>query len=355
MTTNPIYACSDSYIPWVVAAVLRIREAPAVARSMAVLGGLVALQLLAGGFQGAILGLGLGTAIMLATELHASRALHWTQLVRVTAATAAAVVVAALVAGAQLVPAMRFAAVSTPGGGMDMDMLLAFSMHPLRMLNIFISKPFGVPFTGPYFAAHLEQRDMPFPWAYSLYSGAASLALIAFAPLWATRSDPRRSCLGAVRSARALLADGVRRTHAAVWAGVTRGAAARSLPVSREVLLARIAAHGVALRSGRQCVARDARAFAQPVAGAPVPRPARHGRGRRHMLSRRGGARAARSTALRASRAAGRRDFRPAGVYEPGSGWSRWPRYGSAARACSSPCTRSILLRRVSRFTGPPT
>jgi hypothetical protein len=186
MTTNPFYVCSDSYIPWIVCAMLRVRETPAATRSIAVLAGLVALQLLAGAFQGAMLGLGLGAAIVLATELHANRALRWAHIARVTAAMAAAVVVAVLLASAQLVPALRFAAVSTRAGGIDMETVLAFSTHPLRLLNIFISKPFGLPFTGPYFAAHLEQMDMPFPWAYSLYSGAASLVLV---PLALARRD----------------------------------------------------------------------------------------------------------------------------------------------------------------------
>jgi hypothetical protein len=178
MTTNPFYVVSDAYIPWIALAVLHLRDAPEDGRRIGMVSLLVGMQLLAGAFQGALLSVGLAFVLALLTRRGAHSPPSPHHLTRFCVLLGVGVVLASLLAAAQIVPALLLETVSTRAGGMDLDGAQSFSTHPLRLLNVFVPGPFGVPFIGPYYGGHLEKDPTPFPWAYSLYSGAACSVLI---------------------------------------------------------------------------------------------------------------------------------------------------------------------------------
>jgi hypothetical protein len=178
-TTNCLYLCSGAFMPWVFQALLRVRTGAPTARSILVIGSLVALQLLGGDFQSAMLSVGVGAVLMLTLEIPEakSRRAPGASL----AIVLAAVVLAALLAAPQLAPTLAFAPESVRRGGLPLAQAQYFSAHPLRLLGIFAPHPFGTPTDQTYFGAAFELGDKIYPWAYSLYCGAATLTLVPLA------------------------------------------------------------------------------------------------------------------------------------------------------------------------------
>lgn len=137
--------------------------------------GVYLVAFLAGAPQTFVLGAGVALAVGGAvggTGAGTSRA-SW----RRTAATLAALAVAVpLLAAAQLLPTLEMLGRSVRAGGLPLAEAARFSLSPVRLIHLAVPPSFGDPVYGFGRTLLLGADD---PWLYSIYPGAATVALAA--------------------------------------------------------------------------------------------------------------------------------------------------------------------------------
>jgi Bacterial membrane protein YfhO len=142
-------------------------------------------------------------------------------LPRASLAFAGALVLGAAVAAVQVVPSALFLRGTVRAHGVQLAEATLWSMHPLRLLELLVAQPFGVPWPdNGYWGPASQPGAHHLPWAASLWLGPSALLLAPVALLgrrWAgTRALSLLAVLGLV------LAMGTRTPIFAVW---------RSLPL----------------------------------------------------------------------------------------------------------------------------
>ncbi|WP_157912920.1 YfhO family protein [Candidatus Promineifilum breve] len=130
-----------AWLPWFFAVLPSLVDPPPTGgrwrdtlRPVLAIGGLLALQLLAGHTQTAFIS---GVAVALWVAIHSlpdfRKPVRSGAMVRPFAALAAAVALAAVLAAAQLLPTLELAGQSTRQGGLPLNEVLSFSWHPLHL------------------------------------------------------------------------------------------------------------------------------------------------------------------------------------------------------------------------------
>ena len=133
-----------AWLPWFFAVLPSLVDPPPTGRSwrdtlrpVLAIGGLFALQLLAGHTQTAFIS-GVAVALWVAFRVFPNltgfpKPVRFGAIVRPFAALAAAVALAAVLAAAQLLPTLELAGQSTRQGGLSLNEVLSFSWHPLHL------------------------------------------------------------------------------------------------------------------------------------------------------------------------------------------------------------------------------
>jgi hypothetical protein len=165
---NPFYLASLAWTPLVLIGVLEVMESRRL-RSVALLAGAITLQLLAGDPQALVisalwaLGLSLARAPALPDARTRARAL---------ALLAAAAGLAALMSAAQWLPTLSYLQASVrSAGAAPVEVLVTWSLHPLRLLATVIPDLFGAPVPENSAWAFPLMHDARF-WFHSIYLGA---------------------------------------------------------------------------------------------------------------------------------------------------------------------------------------
>lgn len=192
-----------AWMPFHLAALTRALQGPARARWTALAAAALALQVLAGDVQGAhtTLLLGAGWLAVLAAPG------RWRVALGVGAGSAG---LAALLAGAAWVPAWEFLRVSDRSAGLAYDDAVAWSLHPLRLLELAWPLLCGghAGFQPQqWWGAWLHNSVDGSPWNSSVSAGLVALLLAAWG-LWGARGDPRATLLRVALPVTLLLALG---------------------------------------------------------------------------------------------------------------------------------------------------
>lgn len=128
----------------------------------------------------------------------------------------AALALGLALAAVQAVPTALFLAGTVRGRGLALEEAAHWALHPLRLIELLVPEPFGLPwldngYWGPLSAAGAHHL----PWAVSLWLGPSALLLAPLALLGRGRARAATACLAALSL---LLAAGARTPLFALWA-----------------------------------------------------------------------------------------------------------------------------------------
>ena len=140
-------------------------------------------------------------------------------LPRASLAFAGALVLGAAVAAVQIVPSALFLRGTVRAHGVQLAEATLWSMHPLRLLELLVAQPFGVPWPdNGYWGPAPQPGAHHLPWAASLWLGPSALLLAPVALLGRGRGGTRALSLLAVLGL--ALAMGTRTPVFALWRSV---------------------------------------------------------------------------------------------------------------------------------------
>ncbi len=162
-------------LPGALAMLLRSgdRSAPALERALAA----VAVALLV--FNGELQGLAIVAGLALAVALARPRT-GFGSAGRILLLLAAGCGLSAI----QLLPTLRFAAMTDRALGFTLSVASEWALHPARWIEFLVPAPFGLPYPGDgYWGSSFVAGPTEVPWAVSLYLGPSVLLLAALAPL----------------------------------------------------------------------------------------------------------------------------------------------------------------------------
>ena len=170
---NMLFLTSFTWTPWVLLALDRLIERLTATR-VAVLGLALAFQFLAGDVQWVYVSLFLYLAYLLLMAPRGTR-------VRAVGGFAGAGVLALLLSGIQLLATMSVFSSSQRSGGLADFEAMRWSLHPLRLLELFLAGPFGTVTGDDYWGRGLVDHETLVPFIYTAYIGAPLLLLACFA------------------------------------------------------------------------------------------------------------------------------------------------------------------------------
>ncbi len=188
MTWSGVYLLSISWMPLVIALALRLsrRGRPV---DLALFAAAAASQILSGELQGVLLTAGFGLALVLADRETDGRKL------RAVAMLGAASLLPVAIALPQILPTLDLIGGSRRAGGLGLDEIVHWSLHPLEIAGAAVPWLLGDPTTdAPYLGFFMHDEGgvvLRQPWMLSSYVGSLALVMAAAGIVWHDRAHRR--------------------------------------------------------------------------------------------------------------------------------------------------------------------